>query len=92
MKELLEGGLINRDCLTVTGNTVAENLSSVPCVSDLETQACVYKIYMCACETYNWTPVGCTFSIKLSYSSCWTSYGNSTGKHKSHDLFVNCHI
>lgn len=41
MKELLEGGLINRDCLTVTGNTVAENLSSVPCVSDLETQACV---------------------------------------------------
>nr|VFK47895.1 MAG: dihydroxy-acid dehydratase [Candidatus Kentron sp. TC]VFK51632.1 MAG: dihydroxy-acid dehydratase [Candidatus Kentron sp. TC]VFK63582.1 MAG: dihydroxy-acid dehydratase [Candidatus Kentron sp. TC] len=30
MKYLLENGLLNGDCLTVTGHTVAENLASVP--------------------------------------------------------------
>jgi len=30
MKYLLENGLMNGDCLTVTGNTVAENLADVP--------------------------------------------------------------
>ncbi len=35
MKELLNGGLIHGDCLTVTGETVANNLRSVPLLSDL---------------------------------------------------------
>jgi len=30
MKYLLEAGLINGDCLTVTGNTIAENLAELP--------------------------------------------------------------
>jgi dihydroxy-acid dehydratase len=30
MGELAKGGLINRDCMTVTGNTVEENVRSVP--------------------------------------------------------------
>ncbi|VAW92910.1 Dihydroxy-acid dehydratase [hydrothermal vent metagenome] len=34
MKYLLEKGLIDGDCLTVTGKTVAENLASVPGLSD----------------------------------------------------------
>ncbi|XP_064384049.1 dihydroxy-acid dehydratase-like [Halichondria panicea] len=41
MKELLDAGLLHGDCLTVTGKTVAENLSSVSKASDL-TQDVVY--------------------------------------------------
>ncbi len=33
MKYLLENGLLNGDCLTVTGGTVAENLAAVPALS-----------------------------------------------------------
>ncbi|MCP4042043.1 MAG: dihydroxy-acid dehydratase [Gammaproteobacteria bacterium] len=34
MKYLLEKGLINGDCLTVTGRTVAENLAAVPALKE----------------------------------------------------------
>lgn len=34
MKYLLENGLLDGDCLTVTGKTVAENLADVPSLSD----------------------------------------------------------
>jgi len=34
MKYLLENGLINGDCLTVTGKTIAENLADVPGLMD----------------------------------------------------------
>jgi dihydroxy-acid dehydratase len=34
MKYLLENGLLNGDCLTVTGKTVAENLADVPGLSN----------------------------------------------------------
>jgi len=37
MKYLLENGLLNGDCLTVTGGTVAENLASVPALSTGQT-------------------------------------------------------
>ncbi|WP_298235181.1 dihydroxy-acid dehydratase [uncultured Azohydromonas sp.] len=33
MKELLKAGLLNGDCLTITGKTVAENLADVPDLS-----------------------------------------------------------
>ena len=39
MKELMIGGLINGDCLTITGDTVSGNLVSVPRVADLDKQA-----------------------------------------------------
>ena len=39
MKELMTGGLINGDCLTITGDTVSGNLVSVPRVADLDKQA-----------------------------------------------------
>lgn len=86
MKELLEGGLINGGCLTVTGNTVAENLSSVPCVSDLETQACVTIIHACMKLKPEFALlyiiiIGCTFLAEISYGSCWVSHGNSAGRH-----------
>ena len=35
MKELLNGGLIHGDCLTVTGKTVADNLKDVPLLSHI---------------------------------------------------------
>uniref|UniRef100_A0A7S3LR95 Dihydroxy-acid dehydratase n=1 Tax=Aplanochytrium stocchinoi TaxID=215587 RepID=A0A7S3LR95_9STRA len=35
MKELLEGGYIHGDALTVTGKTVAENLANTPLINDL---------------------------------------------------------
>ena len=38
MKELLKAGLINGGCLTVTGQTVAENLAATPTVADLDEQ------------------------------------------------------
>jgi len=34
MKELLEGGLLHDDCLTITGKTVQENLEDVPSIKD----------------------------------------------------------
>jgi len=34
MKYLLEAGLINGDCMTVTGKTIAENLADVPALKD----------------------------------------------------------
>ncbi len=37
MKQLLDHGLLNGDCLTVTGHTVAENLASVPTLSSDQT-------------------------------------------------------
>ena len=36
LKELLKAGLLHGDCLTVTGHTVAENLSTVPSLSELQ--------------------------------------------------------
>jgi len=36
MKELLEGGFLNGDAMTVTGSTVADNLAEVPSLSDLD--------------------------------------------------------
>lgn len=35
MKELLSGGLLHGDCLTITGRTVAENLANIPKLADL---------------------------------------------------------
>lgn len=43
MKYLLEQGLIHGDCLTVTGKTVAENLSAVPSL-DFNTQQIIRPI------------------------------------------------
>ena len=40
MKELLAHGLIHGDCLTVSGQTVAENLATVPSLFDLGSQVC----------------------------------------------------
>ena len=34
MKTLLDEGLLHGDCLTVTGNTLAENLAGVPAYPD----------------------------------------------------------
>ena len=36
LKELLKAGLLHGDCLTVTGFTVAENLSNVPSMGALQ--------------------------------------------------------
>ena len=36
LKELLKAGLLHGDCMTVTGYTVAENLSSVPSLGELQ--------------------------------------------------------
>ena len=36
MRHLMDHGLIHGDCLTVTGQTVAENLASVPRLSELK--------------------------------------------------------
>jgi len=38
MKELLSGGYLHGDCLTVTGQTVADNLKKVPSLTDLPQQ------------------------------------------------------
>jgi dihydroxy-acid dehydratase len=43
MKYLLEKGLLNGDCLTVTGKTVAENLAGVPGLN-FETQKIIYPL------------------------------------------------
>ena len=36
LKELLKAGLLHGDCLTVTGHTVANNLSTVPSLGELQ--------------------------------------------------------
>lgn len=36
MKELLEGGLLHGDCITITGKTVSENLANIPRIADLK--------------------------------------------------------
>jgi len=36
MKELLAGGFLHGDCMTVTGKTVAENLADVPTIAELQ--------------------------------------------------------
>jgi dihydroxy-acid dehydratase len=43
MKYLLKKGLLHSDCLTVTGRTLAENLSSVPDL-DFESQKIIYPL------------------------------------------------
>ena len=43
MKYLLEKGLLNGDCLTVTGKTVAENLAGVPGLN-FDTQKIIYPL------------------------------------------------
>lgn len=43
MKYLLQKGLLHGDCLTVTGKTVAENLSGVPDL-DFDTQKIIYPL------------------------------------------------
>ena len=40
MKELLTAGLLHGDCLTVTGCTIAQNVSDVPSLSELQTVLC----------------------------------------------------
>jgi len=40
MKELLTVGLLHGDCLTVTGCTIAQNLSIIPSLSELRTVLC----------------------------------------------------
>lgn len=44
MKELLEEGFLHGDVMTVTGRTLAENLSETPRLSELETQDIVYPV------------------------------------------------
>ena len=36
LRELLDGGMLHGDCLTVTGKTLAENISSAPRLSELK--------------------------------------------------------
>ena len=36
LKELLKAGFLHGDCLTVTGCTIAENLSNVPSLGELQ--------------------------------------------------------
>lgn len=43
MKYLLSKGLLHGDCLTVTGNTLAENLAAVPDL-DFDTQKIIYPL------------------------------------------------
>ena len=43
MKYLLQHGLLNGDCLTVTGNTIAENLADAPSL-DFEKQAIIHTL------------------------------------------------
>lgn len=43
MKYLLQHGLLNGDCLTVTGNTIAENLADAPSL-DFEKQAIIHPL------------------------------------------------
>lgn len=43
MKELLSAGLLHPDCLTVTGQTVAENLETVPTVGELPVEQDVLR-------------------------------------------------
>jgi dihydroxy-acid dehydratase len=43
MKYLLKVGLLNGDCMTVTGKTIAENLANVPDL-DFETQKIIYPV------------------------------------------------
>ena len=47
MKELLGHGLLHGDCLTVTGQTVAENLAAVPSLKDLGVQVTKFCIAWC---------------------------------------------
>ena len=44
MKELLERGFLNRDAITVTGKTMAENLEEVPSLGDLGDQNVVRPV------------------------------------------------
>jgi dihydroxy-acid dehydratase len=44
MKELLESGLLHGDAMTVTGNSVAQNLAAVPRLSDLGNQDVVHPV------------------------------------------------
>ena len=44
MKELLRGGFLHGDVLTVTGRTVAENLADVPTLDELPTQNVVQPV------------------------------------------------
>lgn len=43
MKYLLEKGLLNGDCLTVTGKTIAENLAELPGLTEVRTLSCRWK-------------------------------------------------
>jgi dihydroxy-acid dehydratase len=43
MRELLDHGFLHGDCITCTGRTLAENLSSVPTLSELGAQDIVYS-------------------------------------------------
>lgn len=44
MKELMKHGLVHGDCMTVTGQTVAENLKSVPDVEALGEQKILFSV------------------------------------------------
>eukprot|EP01052_Picozoa_sp_SAG31_P045571 SAG31_NODE_8377_length_1463_cov_2.163490_1_plen_132_part_00 len=43
MRELLDAGFLHGDCITCTGKTVAENLASVPTLSQLGEQDIVFS-------------------------------------------------
>lgn len=43
MRYLLDKGLLNGDCLTVTGKTVAENLAAIPAI-DFDKQKIIYPV------------------------------------------------
>ena len=58
MKELLEAGLLQGDCLTVTGKTVAKNLRDTPRISELSNQA---TIVHSVCNMHD--------SVKIYYTS-----------------------
>ena len=83
MKELLDGGLINGECLTVTGHTVSENLSSTPCVHDLAKQVSITGLRICilvdASTLFITWCAGHTLFSELSLGSCWTSHDYNTG-------------
>lgn len=59
MKYLLEKGMLHGDCLTVTGNTLAENLKTVPDL-DFETQKIILPIE---------TPLKATGHLQVLYGN-----------------------
>jgi dihydroxy-acid dehydratase len=72
MKYLLSKGFLHGDCLTVTGNSIAENLSNVPEI-DFESQDVIYPIER---------PIKTTGHLQILYGNLATggSVAKITGK------------